>query len=102
MRRNRGRFSIHIPTVIFVLISGALFSLVMYVPPINVLLISLFIILTSLFFFYLFSYFVEKKFQYMIALTVLLFLTMNYFVGFQVINALLLLSIMGGISYLLK
>jgi len=72
------------------------------VPPFNLPVIGLFSILFSLLSFLLSSFFLPKKLSYVVATGVLLFLLIDYLIGFQIINTLLLFSFMLGIAFLLK
>ena len=73
-----------------------------FVPPTNTLIISAFTISITGFIYLLSSYFVELKYQYIITLFVFLFLTINYLVGFDLMNTALLVSFIIGLALIVK
>jgi hypothetical protein len=78
-----------------------LICIVLFLPnkPIYVIL---FTILLSGFSYLVSSYFVRQKYQILISLFILLFLTINYIVGFEIINTLLLASFIIGMAKIFK
>lgn len=89
--------------VVPVLLLGLLaLGLVLYIPPTNLFIIACFIVLISLIGFLLSSFFVSKKFQYLTALFIFMLLGILYFVGFDILNILLLVGLFGSIGYLIK
>ncbi|MEK7078985.1 MAG: hypothetical protein AAB929_02850 [Patescibacteria group bacterium] len=79
-----------------------LLVLVILIPPNNVYIISSFIILFTLTLFNLTSLFLSRIDSLFIALFTLLFCFINYAVGFNFINAILLLSFVLGVRFLIQ
>ncbi|QQS43787.1 hypothetical protein IPM65_06655 [Candidatus Roizmanbacteria bacterium] len=62
------------------------------IPPSNIIIISFFIVITTLIVFLITSFFQYRPVQLVMTLFTPLVLALSYFVGFDIINTLLLLS----------
>jgi predicted membrane protein len=72
------------------------------IPPTNSILVGLFILLITLLIYTIASVFLVLKYQILITAGIFLFLTINYIAGFQLLNTLLLISFIIGISILMS
>jgi hypothetical protein len=88
------------------LFSTALAGLIAYlfitVPPENPYVVIGFIFATGLLFLTVSTIFLKKIHAYLLAVTTWLFLTINYFAGFQIVTTILLISFIIGIAILLE
>jgi hypothetical protein len=74
----------------------------MFIPPTRAEIVILFIILSAFLAYAISTYFVPKRFQLLIGFYILLFLGLNYLVGFEIVNTVLLTSFIMGVAFLLK
>ncbi len=88
--------------LIFFFVEISLISiLIFFFPPANILfIVSLIILITALS--YTITFFLGKTAQILIAIFVFLFLSISYYIGFDLINTLLLASFIIGLSQLFK
>lgn len=87
--------------IFLIILLAALTSWVYFIPPNSAFAVVPFIILlTSIF--SMIASFVNKKFHVFSTLFIFLFLIMSYYVGFDIINILVLLSFIIGLSTLFK
>lgn len=80
----------------------ATLSLFYFFPPTNIWIVITGIGVFSTFITLLTSYFVKSPYYFLIGIFIVLFLIMNYFVGFQILNTILLLSFIIGVIVLIK
>ena len=80
---------------------AAIFSLVFFIAPSNIVyIISLILLITALS--YTATFFLGKKTQILIAIFIFAFLSISYYIGFDLINTLLLASFIIGLSQLFR
>ncbi len=73
-----------------------------FVEPTSVYIVVLFIVLITLITFIVSSLFIARKYQYLVTTFIFSLLTMNYLAGFQILNTILLISIIIGLAILVK
>lgn len=73
-----------------------------FIPPMNIVVVIGIILLATLITYLISSYFVAKKFQYIAAFSLFLFLFINYLVGFDILNTVLLVSFIIGLALIVK
>lgn len=82
-------------------LAGCLY-LLFFVEPTSLYIVVLFIMLATVLSYLLSSQFLTKLYQILIPVFVLIFLTMNYVAGFQIINTIFLVSIIIGVYILIN
>lgn len=83
-------------------LSGSIIFMLFFTEPASLYIVVVFILLATLLTFTLSSRLVARKYHYLITLFVFSLLTMNYLAGFQVLNTILLISIIIGLAILVK
>ncbi|PIZ64188.1 hypothetical protein CO051_01470 [Candidatus Roizmanbacteria bacterium CG_4_9_14_0_2_um_filter_39_13] len=90
-RRTTQRLQSTKPLVLLILVS-CLLIMIIFIPPVNILIISLGIIASTVIAYLTSSYFLSRKRQIMTTSFVFFSLTMSFLLGFELFNTLLLLS----------
>lgn len=85
-----------------VIIVAVLAGIIVKIPPSNEIVVFAMIGLTTLLTYLISLLFLSKKYLILTVVYVFLFLTINYLVGFQLVNTLLLLSGIIGVIILLR
>lgn len=88
--------------VSIVIVTAALAGIIVKIPPSNEMIIFAVIGLTTVLAYMISLLFLSKKHIILAVISVFLFLTINYLVGFQIVNMLLLLSGIIGMIVLLR
>ncbi|MBI4974140.1 hypothetical protein HZC27_06040 [Candidatus Roizmanbacteria bacterium] len=83
-------------------LSLTLIGLIIFIPPTNIYIISLFIFFMTFTLFTLISLFLSRMDSLFAALFILLFFAVNSAVGFNLINMILLLSFVLGVRFLIQ
>lgn len=91
-----------IKLVLPVLFLSSAYYLTFFVKPVNLLIVILNFILISLFFYLITAVFLPKKNAFFIALTVFFLLTVSFLIGFDILNSILIISLMIGVNFLVK
>ncbi|OGK38549.1 hypothetical protein A3F03_03305 [Candidatus Roizmanbacteria bacterium RIFCSPHIGHO2_12_FULL_41_11] len=73
-----------------------------YVPPQNLFLVLPFILFLSIAIYIMTSFFLNIKIRQLTTLAVFLFFLINYWVGFQILNTILLVCFIIGLAILIK
>ncbi|QQG44801.1 MAG: hypothetical protein HYW86_02725 [Candidatus Roizmanbacteria bacterium] len=79
-----------------------LITLIFIIPPSNVGIIFTAIILFSLIISLLNSFFLKRKYILLVSVSLFVFLTINYLIGFQLLTTVLLISFIIGVIILMK
>lgn len=92
-----------IKKLVFPLILGVTIAIILiYLPPKNVYFIFGFIFLLTLNTYLVISLIINKKIGFIFSLFIGLFLIINYLVGFEVLNVIILISLLIALILLLK
>lgn len=85
-----------------IVLSAGIIFMLFFTEPASLYIVVVFILLATLLTFTLSNRLRRRKYQYLITLFVFSLLTMNYLAGFQVLNTILLISIIIGLAVLVK
>ncbi len=84
------------------LLLAGLSGIILFVPPVNIMIISVMIGLAAGFCFSVSRFFLSRIHSLLIALTMGILLIVSYLTGFNFLNTILLLSFIIGVGILLK
>lgn len=85
-----------------IVLAVAAVYLLFFVEPSSIYIIVVFILTAAILAFIVSTQVVAKRYQYLITLFVLSFLTINYIAGFQIMNTILLISVIIGIGIFMQ
>ena len=101
-KRFLRKIPVDLTLISIILLGFLLAAIVFFVPPTHFVIVFAMIVISTYIVYLGASYFVIKKFQYIAALSIFLFLLINYLVGFDLINTILLLSFIIGMTVIVK
>lgn len=102
MKRLLRKIPIDFNLISIVLLSICIGSILFFIPPQHIVAIIILIISVTAWGYFVSCYFVQKKYRYIIAFSIFLFLCINYIVGFDLINTVLLASFIIGLTLIIK
>lgn len=85
-----------------ILLLAGLSGIILFIPPMNIMIIGVMIIFAASLCFSVSRFFLSRIYSFLIALAVGILLIVSYLTGFNILNTILLLSFIIGVGVLLK